>query len=221
MSEADIMAEGLKNQVSALSDAKVKLTEDFVNGKLTLDEYNKKMGETQKKLNEAEKASEEFAKGLAIVHNHQDDYITRIEKMKNLKLNPAMFDALADRLKTIAKLAAHALALKAQLLDQAIKNPVVQEVGTRVATSFVPNAGVGKAALTLADKITGGQTSKFLNEKKKDITEFAKNQLKDAQEKLKMTNEQMQAVEDNAKEAKENLEKYQSDLADDKKGKKS
>lgn len=36
-----------------------------------------------------------------------------------------------------------------------------------------------------------------------------------------MTNEQMQAVEDNAKEAKENLEKYQSDLADDKKGKKS
>ena len=221
MSEADIMAEGLKNQVSALSDAKVKLTEDFVNGKLTLDEYNKKMGETQKKLNEAEKASEEFARGLAIVHNHQDDYITRIEKMKNLKLNPAMFDALADRLKTIAKLAAHALALKAQLLDQAIKNPVVQEVGTRVATSFVPNAGVGKAALTLADKITGGQTSKFLNEKKKDITEFAKNQLKDAQEKLKMTNEQMQAVEDNAKEAKENLEKYQSDLADDKKGKKS
>lgn len=99
MTESEIMLSAVENRVSELSKAKTKLNEDFVEWKLSLDEYNKKMQENEKEMIEARAVLDEYKRGLEIVQDHQLGYIEKIEKMNALKLNPAAFNALLEALR--------------------------------------------------------------------------------------------------------------------------
>lgn len=125
MTESEIMLSAVENRVSELSKAKTKLNEDFVEWKLSLDEYNKKMQENEKEMIEARAVLDEYKRGLEIVQDHQLGYIEKIEKMNALKLNPAAFNALLEALRE-AEVQAYktAYAVAAALQSAAISGSV-------------------------------------------------------------------------------------------------
>lgn len=125
MDASELMGANLESQIYNLSAAKIKLAEDFANGKITAEEYNVKLAETDEKLTEAQKSSDLFAKGLAIVEDHQKTYIQKIQEMNALGLSTSMYDVLIRKLGDVANAASIALSLKAQLLDQTIKKPAL------------------------------------------------------------------------------------------------
>ena len=125
MTESEIMLSAVENRVSELSKAKTKLNEDFVEWKISLDEYNKKMQENEKEMIEARAVLDEYKRGLEIVQDHQLGYIEKIEKMNALKLNPAAFNALLEALRE-AEVQAYktAYAVAAALQSAAISGSV-------------------------------------------------------------------------------------------------
>ena len=100
--DVDDIFQNLQNSVNSLIEEKEKLRTQFQNGEITIDEYNAKMEETDEKLQEAKKASDDFAKALEIVENNQLTYMERVAQMNALNLNAGAYNVLIAKLREIA-----------------------------------------------------------------------------------------------------------------------
>ena len=97
--EKSASLQNLENRARILKEEQVKLKKQYEDGKITLEEYNKKMQENNQAMLEVQTTLAEYKKGLDIIQDSQIGYMDKIAKMNALKLNATAFNDLLNALK--------------------------------------------------------------------------------------------------------------------------